>query len=119
MPGTKGIPARRRRKPGAAPAEATMRSIRLLATLAVSLLLSVHALGQRKIVIPAGTPVDQELQAIANQSDAKQKIAMLEEFANKYATNKPAAAYSNWQLAQQYAATGDQAKALAAGDKAL
>ena len=96
-----------------------MRSIRLLVTIAALLLLGVNALGQRRIVIPAGTPEDQELQAIANQSDAKQKITMLEEFANKYATNKPAAAYSNWQLAQQYAATGEQAKALAAGDKAL
>ena len=96
-----------------------MKSIRLLATMAVSLLLCLNALGQRRIVIPAGTPEDQELQAVANQSDAKQKIAMLEDFANKYATNKPAAAYSNWQLAQQYAASGDQAKALASGDKAL
>ena len=96
-----------------------MKSIRFVATIAVSLLLGLNALAQRKIVIPAGTPEDQELQAIANQSDAKQKIAMLEEFTNKYASNKPAAAYSNWQLAQQYVAAGDQAKALAAGDKAL
>lgn len=96
-----------------------MKSIRFFAAITVSLLLCMNALAQRKIVIPAGTPEDQELQAIANQSDVKQKIAMLEEFANKYATNKPAAAYSNWQLAQQYAAAGDQAKALACGDKAI
>lgn len=96
-----------------------MKSIRLLAMISFSVLFCVSALGQRKIVIPAGTPEDQELQAIANQSDAKQKIAMLEEFGNKYATNKPAAAYGNWQLAQQYAASGEPAKALAAGDKAL
>src|SRR6516164_8555250 len=97
----------------ATPAEACMKLIRLLVTLAISMLLCANALGQRKIVIPAGTPEDQELQAIANQSDAKQKIAMLEEFANKYASNAPAAAYSNWQLAQQYSAAGDNAKALA------
>ncbi len=96
-----------------------MKSIRPLIAAALTLLACASAFAQRKIIIPAGTPEDQELQAIANQSDAKQKIAMLEEFAKKYADNKPAAAYSNWQLAQQYAAAGDNAKALECGDKAL
>lgn len=86
---------------------------------ALLLLAAVSAVAQHKIVIPAGTPEDQALQAISNQSDAKQKIAMLEEFVTTYAANAPAAAYGNWQLAQQYAATGDMAKALAAGDRAL
>lgn len=96
-----------------------MRIIRTSALLVAALLLCAYADGQSRIVIPAGTPEDQELQAIANQSDAKQKIAMLEEFVSKYASNAPAAAYGNWQLAQQYAAAGEQAKALASGDKAL
>jgi hypothetical protein len=87
--------------------------------LALSLLLTASAAGQRRIVIPAGTPEDQELQAIASQTDTKQKITMLEAFVQKYASNAPAATYGNWQLAQQYAADGDQAKALACGDKAL
>ncbi len=96
-----------------------MKLVRTSTLFVVSLLLCLSAAGQRRIVIPAGTPEDQELQAIANQSDAKQKIAMLEEFVTKYASNAPAAAYGNWQLAQQYSAAGDQAKALAYGDKAL
>jgi hypothetical protein len=96
-----------------------MRIIRTSALLVLSLVLCATAAGQRRIVIPAGTPEDQELQAIANQSDAKQKIAMLEEFVAKYASNAPAAAYGNWQLAQQYVAAGEPAKALPYGDKAL
>jgi tetratricopeptide (TPR) repeat protein len=96
-----------------------MKTIRTSALLVLSLVLCATAAGQRRIVIPAGTPEDQELQAIANQSDAKQKIAMLEEFVAKYASNAPAAAYGNWQLAQQYAAAGEPAKALPYGDKAL
>jgi len=96
-----------------------MKSTRFIVTAALAMLLCLSASGQRRITIAAGTPEDQELQTIANQADAKQKIAMLEEFANKYAANKPAAAYANWQLAQQYSAAGDNAKALACGDKAL
>ncbi len=96
-----------------------MKTIRLVAAVVLVSLLCGSAFAQRKIVIPAGTPEDQELQAIANQSDARQKTAMLEEFVKKYVDNKPASAYGNWQLAQQYLATGDSAKALECGDKAL
>ena len=73
---------------------------------------------QSKITIAAGTPEDQELQAISNQADAQKRTAMLEEFLRKFAANPAAVAYGNWQLAQQYAAADPQ-KALAYGDQAL
>lgn len=119
MPGTKGLGGRLAGTGLPLPRRPLMKSLRLLVTIALAALLCAYAAAQQKIIIPAGTPEDQELQAIANQADVKQKIAMLEEFANKYATNKPAAAYSNWQLAQLYSAAGDNDKALAYGDKAL
>ena len=71
-----------------------------------------------KIVIPAGTPEDKELTAIAAEPDAQKRIAMYEDFAKKYDSNKAAAAYADWQLSQQYVAS-DTAKALEYGDKAL
>lgn len=74
---------------------------------------------QSKITIAAGTPEDQELQAISNQTDAQKRSAMLEEFVRKFAANPAAVAYGNWQLEQQYVAAGDPQKALAYGDKAL
>lgn len=95
-----------------------MKRTRLVAVILTALLLSTCALAQRRIAIPAGTPEDQALQAISNESDAQKKIAMLEEFVGKYATGAPAA-YGYWQLSQQYAAGGNLAKALEAGDKAL
>src|ERR1043165_8967343 len=103
----------------AAVREATMKIKIASVLLACSLLFCAGVQGQRRIVIPAGTPEDQELQAIAAQSDVQQKIALLEAFVQKYASNAPAATYGNWQLAQQYAASGGQAKALTYGDKAL
>jgi tetratricopeptide (TPR) repeat protein len=72
-----------------------------------------------KIVIPAGTPEDKELNAIAAESDAQKRIPLYEDFIKKYEGNKAAAAYGDWQLAQQYLSTGDTAKALEYGDKAL
>lgn len=74
---------------------------------------------QTKITIAAGTPEDQDLQAISNQADAPKRTAMLEEFLRKYAANPAAVAYGNWQLAQQYATAGDPQKALGYGDQAL
>jgi tetratricopeptide (TPR) repeat protein len=71
-----------------------------------------------KIVIPAGTPEDKELTAIAAEPDAQKRVAMYEDFAKKYDSNKAAAAYADWQLSQQYQAD-DPAKALEYGDKAL
>jgi tetratricopeptide (TPR) repeat protein len=72
-----------------------------------------------KIVIPAGTPEDHDLQAISNEQDAAKKLAMYQDFVQKYASNPAALAYGNWQISQTYQATGDLTKALDYGDKAL
>ena len=71
------------------------------------------------IVIAAGTEEDHALQAISNEQDAQKRLAMYEEFVQKFSANPAAAAYGNWQLAQAYQSTGDLPKALAYGDKAL
>jgi tetratricopeptide (TPR) repeat protein len=72
-----------------------------------------------KIAISAGTPEDQALTAISNEQDAQKKLAMYEDFVQKYASNLAAAAYGNWQISQSYQAAGDLQKALSYGDKAL
>jgi tetratricopeptide (TPR) repeat protein len=72
-----------------------------------------------KIVIPAGTPEDHDLQAISNEPDAAKKLAMYQDFAQKYSSNPAAVAYGDWQISQSYQAAGDLNKALDYGDKAL
>jgi len=72
-----------------------------------------------RIMIPAGTPEDQELQAISKETDAQKKMSDYEAFVQKYASNPNAVAFGNWQLAQAYQTAGDLPKALAYGDKAL
>jgi tetratricopeptide (TPR) repeat protein len=72
-----------------------------------------------KIVIPAGTPEDQDLQAITDEQDAAKKLALYQDFVGKYSSNPAAVAYGNWQISQAYQATGDLSKALEYGDKAL
>src|SRR5581483_7948492 len=72
-----------------------------------------------KIVIPAGTPEDQALQAISAETDTQKKNPMYEDFVQKFSANPMAVAYGNWQLSQSYFTAGDAAKALAYGDKAL
>ncbi len=72
-----------------------------------------------RIVIAAGTDEDHALQTISNEQDAQKKLALYEEFVQKYSSNPQAVAYGNWQLAQGYEANGDMAKALDYGDKAL
>ncbi len=71
------------------------------------------------IVIPAGTPEDHDLQAISNEQDAAKKLAMYQDFVQKYSSNPAAVAYGDWQLAQAYQTAGDLNKALEYGDKAL
>jgi tetratricopeptide (TPR) repeat protein len=71
------------------------------------------------IVIPAGTPEDQALQAIAKEPDAQKKLPMYEDFLQKFSANPAAVAYGNWQLSQYYQGAGDLQKALDYGDKAL
>jgi tetratricopeptide (TPR) repeat protein len=71
------------------------------------------------IAIPAGTPEDKDLATIAAESDSQKRIAAYQDFMTKYADNKPAIAYVEWQLSQLYLAGGDTAKAMEYGSKAL
>jgi tetratricopeptide (TPR) repeat protein len=71
------------------------------------------------IVIPAGTPEDQALQAITKEPNDQKKLAMYEDFLKQFASNPAAVAYGNWQLAQAYQGAGDLQKAFDYGDKAL
>jgi len=72
-----------------------------------------------RIVIAAGTPEDQALQAISNEQDGQKKLAMYEDFVQKFSANPAAVAYGNWQISQYYQSSGDLQKALDYGDKAL
>jgi len=72
-----------------------------------------------RITIAAGTDEDHALQAISNEQDPQKKLAMYEDFVQKFSSNPAAVAYGNWQLSQAYQATGDLQKALDYGDKAL
>jgi tetratricopeptide (TPR) repeat protein len=96
-----------------------MKACRSIALAVLVAILVPLLAAQTKIVIPAGTPEDQALQEITNQQDAQKRIAMLEEFVQKFSSNPAAVAYGNWQLAQQAMTAGDPQKALAYGDKAL
>ncbi len=72
-----------------------------------------------RITIAAGTDEDRALQAITNEQDPQKKLAMYEDFVQKFSSNPAAVAYGNWQISQAYQATGDMQKALDYGDKAL
>jgi len=72
-----------------------------------------------KLTIAAGTPEDRELQSISNEPDAQKKLAMYQDFAQKFNANPVAVAYADWQISQSYQAAGDLPKALDYGDKAL
>jgi len=86
----------------------------------VVLLLSLSCFAQLdKLVIPAGTPEDRALTAISNEEDAQKKVAMYEDFVQKFSGNPAAVAYGNWQIAQSYQTDGNLEKALSYGDKAL
>lgn len=84
------------------------------------LFLAMYAGAQAgRIVIPAGTPEDHDLQEITNEQDAAKRLTMYTDFVQKYSSNPAAVAYGNWQISQTYQATGDLSKALEYGDKAL
>ena len=90
--------------------------------LLVTFLLVVAALSPAQIenlVIPAGTPEDQALQAITKEPDDQKKLAMYEDFLKQFSSNPAAVAYANWQISQAYQGTKDLQKALDYGDKAL
>ena len=72
-----------------------------------------------RIVIAAGTDEDRALQAITAESDNSKKLAMYQDFVQKFSSNPQAVAYGNWQIAQAYQASGDLPKSLEYGDKAL
>jgi tetratricopeptide (TPR) repeat protein len=93
----------------------------LLVTLTFVLAVLIpHARAQvDRITIAAGTEEDHALQAISAEQDSQKKVAMYEEFVQKFSSNPAAAAYGNWQLAQAYQGTGDLQKSLEYGDKAL
>jgi tetratricopeptide (TPR) repeat protein len=89
----------------------------LILTFAVSI---PHASAQvDRIQIAAGTDEDHALQAIGNEPDPQKKLALYEDFVQKFSSNPAAVAYGNWQISQAYQATGDFEKALDYGDKAL
>ena len=71
------------------------------------------------IVIAAGTDEDHALQAISSEQDNSKKLAMYQDFVQKFSANPQAVAYGNWQIAQTYQANGDLDKALDYGDKAI
>lgn len=97
-----------------------MKGWRLIFVSACVMAFAVGANAQlAKIMIPAGTPEDQAIQAITNEGDAQRRTAMWDEFVGKFKDNPQAVAYGNWQLSQAYSANGDNAKALEYGDKAV
>ena len=93
----------------------------LLLVLAVSCLLSTRAAEAQsdRIEIAAGTEEDHALQAITAEQDPQKKVAMFQEFVQKFSANPSAVTYGNWQISQAYQAAGDLPKALDYGDKAL
>jgi tetratricopeptide (TPR) repeat protein len=95
----------------------SLRSVLVVLAL-VSLSCLLHAQLDR-IVIAAGTPEDQALQAISNEQDRQKKLAMYQDFLEKFSSNPAAVAYGNWQISQYYQSAGDLPKALDFGDKAL
>jgi tetratricopeptide (TPR) repeat protein len=93
----------------------------LLLVLAVSCLLSTRAAEAQsdRIEIAAGTEEDHALQAITAEQDPQKKVAMFQEFVQKFSANPSAVTYGNWQISQAYQAAGELPKALDYGDKAL
>ena len=92
----------------------------LLVVLSSFLLIAMRVDAQAdKVMIPAGTPEDRDLQAISNETDAAKKLAMYQDFVQKYSSNAAAVTYGDWQISQAYQAAGDLNKALDYGDKAL
>ncbi|HMF91424.1 MAG TPA: hypothetical protein VKL40_12335 [Candidatus Angelobacter sp.] len=88
--------------------------------LLTALLLAAGAHAQIATVsIAAGTPEDKDLQAVSAETDPQKRVAMLQDFLQKYSANPQAVVYGQWQLAQQYQELGDTAKALDYGRKAV
>ena len=90
-----------------------------LPLMAVMVLVSFSHAQIDRIVIPAGTPEDQSIQEISKEIDAQKKVALYQDFLQKYSSNPAAVAFGNWQISQSYQSGGDLPKALKFGDKAL
>ncbi len=73
----------------------------------------------QNLLIPAGTPEDEAIQSITKEPDDAKRLAMWEQFVSKFASNAAAVAYGDSQIQQHYLSSGDAAKALAYGDKAM
>lgn len=99
--------------------EDTMKRTDWLIGLVVVVLSGVGYAQLDRIVIPAGTPEDQALTAISNEPDTQKKLAMYQDFLQKFSANPAAVAYGNWQISQSYQTAGDLQKAIEYGDKAL
>jgi tetratricopeptide (TPR) repeat protein len=92
----------------------------LLVVAFVSFAVIPHATAQvDHLVIAAGTDEDKALQTITSEQDPQKKLAMYEEFVQKFSSNPAAVAYGDWQISQAYQATGDLQKSLDYGDKAV
>jgi tetratricopeptide (TPR) repeat protein len=96
--------------------EARMKTVASLFVLLAALAAGAQV---QTFLIPAGTPEDQAIQAISAENDAQKKLAMWQDFVQKFSANPQAVAYGNAQLAQQAAEQGDSAKAMSYGEKAL
>ena len=95
------------------------RSLVLVVSLFLFFLATQASAQIDKITIPAGTPEDHDLQTISDEQDSAKKLAMYQDFVQKYSANPAAVAYGNWQISQAYQTAGDLNKALDYGDKAL
>jgi len=91
----------------------------LLVLIAFAFLIPLASAQVDHIVIAAGTEEDHALQDISNEQDQQKKLAMYQDFVQKFASNPAAVAYGNWQISQAYQTAGDLQKALDYGDKAL
>jgi tetratricopeptide (TPR) repeat protein len=85
----------------------------------LGLLFAVAQAQVTRILIPAGTPEDAAIQAITKETDAEKRLALAQDFVQKFSANPMAVAYGNVQISQYYSAKGDNEQALAYGDKAL
>src|SRR5581483_6462583 len=107
-----------RRKSGVDAARGGRAMKRFVLAVVILFISSLAGAQINRIVIAAGTPEDQALTAINAESDAGKKVAMYEDFVQKFSANPAAVAYGNWQLAQYYQGTGDLQKAMDYGEKA-
>jgi hypothetical protein len=92
---------------------------RLLAILLLTIFTLPAVAQVQSLLIPAGTPEDEAIQSITKEPDDAKRLAMWEEFVTKFSANPAAVAYGDSQIQQHYLSSGDAAKALAYGDKAM